>query len=200
MCHQVTMGFLSPVGLRFSPLKGYSGEMASEPWITDEAFDALFATLGYMLPRLGDLVERKCHLTLPGWLVLMDIRGSGAELPEGPIILRKDLTKHFKARAYNKSHLSKILGPLVNDRLIAPVWLTAEQRRTIFKSSGPKLALLLTSAGKAKLDDVKRELRVEFEQWRDKQPLLIRLGLDLFRPPAIELGKRLLHRDESPNS
>jgi hypothetical protein len=89
------------------------------------------------------------------------------------------------------------LAGLFENQLIAPARLTAEERQKFFKSQGPKLGVVLTPQGEEKINEIKKVLRSEFDQWRGKQSPVLQFLLARFYSPALKVGQELMRRTES---
>lgn len=160
----------------------------SSNWIPEEAFTAL----GFAIPALARLIDKKCHITLGGWLVLTEVQRRGKGLPDGQtVLLRQTLTKLFDERGFTRPSVTKLLDTLFEQGLIARPRLTEKERQSLFGSDGSRLAVVLTPAGKAKIDDFKNILQDEFDRWFAKQPDSIRMALIALRPVANVFAKAL---------
>src|ERR1700734_2211830 len=88
----------------------YSVGMASNhsSWIPEQAF----TTLGFAIPALSRLIDKKCRITLGGWLILSEVKRRGKESPNGRVILRNELTRLFDERGFTRPNVTKILNAL----------------------------------------------------------------------------------------
>jgi DNA-binding MarR family transcriptional regulator len=156
-------------------------------WIPDQAFTAL----GFAIPALARLIDKKCGISLGGWLILSEIKRRGKDSPDGPIILRNELTRLFDDRGFTRPNVTKILNVLFEKRLILRTRLTARERKEFFGSDGSRLAVVLTSEGKGKIKEFKTVLQDEFTHWYSRQEPLVRQTLNVLRPVAVKLAKAL---------
>lgn len=164
--------------------------MASESsrWIPEEVFTAL----GFAIPALARLIDKKCHITLAGWLVLVEIQRRGKRLPDGQsVLLRQTLTKLFDERGFTRPNVTKVLNTLFEQGLIDRPRLTEKERQSMFGSNGSRLAVVLTPAGQRKIEHFKDILQNEFDRWYANQSEFVKHALVVLRPAAETFAKAL---------
>jgi DNA-binding MarR family transcriptional regulator len=163
-------------------------DLKRAPSIPEQAF----TTLGFAVPALARLIDKRCGITLGAWLVLSEIKRRGKVSADGPMMLRNELTRLFDERGFSRPNVTKILNVLFEKQLVARPRLTAPARQELFGSDGSRLAVSITRKGVDKIEEFTRVLQGEFDGWYSRQRLVVRHALNALLPIAVNLAAVLM--------